>query len=175
MAQFTIMYNFGPEAAEMTPEDRQRETQKEASKAAIIKAYKGNILERQMVLNYLDQLGFSEQAAELYVTTADLDIEDDITDKKIDTIHDMYVRRLLTTSDAVGRLGALNLPGKQSDALMANWDVERDSRTNRPSKSELFKMFKMGIIDEGTLRDELEGLGYVEKTIQRYLLMIKPD
>jgi beta-lactamase class A len=91
----------------------------------------------------------------------------------IDTVHDMYVRRLLTSSEAVGRLGALNLPGKQSDALMANWNVERDSRTSRPSKAELFKMFKAKIIDEGMLRDELEGLGYVEKTINLYLQMIK--
>ena len=173
MAEFTIIYNFGPEAAEMLPEDRQREVQKEASRGAIIKAYKGYIIERSVALLMLEEIGYSPDAADLYVTTADLDIEEDITDKQVDTVHDLYVRRLVDKSDATGRLGTLNLPGKQSDALMANWDVERDSRTNRPSKAELFKMHKLGIISEAELRNELEGLGYVEKTINRYLLMQK--
>ena len=175
MAQFTIIYNFGPEAAEMTPEDRMREDQKEASRASIVKAYKMYYLERTEALNYIEELGISPDAAELYITTADLEMEEDITNKQVDTVHDKYVRKIITRNDAVGSLGNLNLPARMQDALLANWDVELDARTSRPSKTELFKFWKLKLITDNQLKEELEGMMYPQKTIELYMRMLRAE
>ena len=49
------------------------------------------------------------------------------------------------------------------------WDILRNRKTRRPTKDDLKKFFLTGIITEEKLRQEMEGLGYLDKYIDWYI------
>lgn len=173
LTEFTILYNQGPEAWEKTEEDEEKQREKEATRASITKAYRNNIITREEAVDYLVMLEFTDTAIELYLTNEDFALQEEINDEKISTVREAYIRRIYDYNKAIEVLGTLNLPGAQVDALMDRWDIEKEARVSRPSKAELFKMFKGQIIDEPVLMEELRAQGYTEKYIDWYIRFVK--
>ena len=169
LAEFTKAYNQEPETSEKTDVDIEKKTEKEATRAAVIKAYRSNLIGQADAITYLTDLGYTDKAIALYIASEDFALEEEITDEKIDTIRDAYVRRIYDYNKAVEILGTLNLPGAQVDTLLERWDIEKDARASRPSKAELFKMHKAKIIPTETLRVELVAHGFSDKYIGWYM------
>lgn len=169
LAEFTVLYNLDPEAQEQTEEDAEKKKEKEATRAAVIKAFQNNIIDEHDARVHLEALGYVDSAIELYIANAIFSIEEEITDEQMQTIHEAFVRRIYDYTTTVGKLGELNLPGRQVETLMDKWTIEKDVKTSRPSKAELFKMFKAKIITREVLRTELEGHGYTDKYIDWYM------
>ncbi len=169
LADFTRAYNQEPEAAEQTVADLDKKTEKEATRAAVIKAYRDKLITRGEALTFLADLGYSEKAITLYIASEDFEQAEEITDDHIKTVRDAYVRRIYDFNKAIEQLGVLNLPAAQVDVLMETWNIERDARASRPSKAELFKMHKKKIIPPETLRIELVAHGFSDKYIDWYM------
>lgn len=172
LADFTILYNADPESAESTGEDEDRKREKEATRAAIMKAYKISVIEEGEAVSFLEEIGYTDEAINLFIANEKFQLEEDITSEKESTIHDGYVRRIYDHSQAVSKLAELNLPGRYIDALMDRWSIEKEAKTNKPAKAELFKLFKAKIITEQILREELETQGYTQKYVEWYVQLV---
>jgi len=169
LAEFTVLYNLDPEEREQTEEDQEKKRQKEATRAAVVKAFQTNIITESEARGHLEALEYTDTAIELYLANALFTVEEEITDDRLQTIHEAFVRRIYDYTTTVAKLGELNLPGAQVETLMERWTIEKDAKTSRPSKAELFKMYGAKVITEETLKIELEGHGYTDKYITWYM------
>jgi len=169
LAEFTVLYNLDPEEREQTEEDQEKKRQKEATRAAVMKAFQTQVITESETRGHLESLEYTDTAIELYLANAVFAVEEEITDDRLKTVHEAFVRRIYDYTTTVAKLGELNLPGAQVETLMERWTIEKDAKTSRPSKAELFKMFGAKVITEETLKIELEGHGYTDKYIAWYM------
>lgn len=169
LAQFTIQYNYDPESSQVTEEDKEAQRLKEITQSSIIKSYKKGLISIDQAKLYLQDLGYATGAIDLYIANADFDLQEEIEDEQIATIHDAFVRSIIDYNQTVSRLGTLNLPAKYMEALLDRWDIERQLRTSKPTKKELTSMLKANVIDLPIFRSELAALGYSEKYVTWYI------
>lgn len=169
LAKFTVQYNLDPEEREQTAGDAEKKREKEATRAAVMKAFQSGLIPENETKEFLYALGYTDEAIELYLANAEYAKEDALTDDKLEIIHEAFVRRIYDHTTTVAKLGELNLPGKQAETLLDRWTMEKDAKTSRPSKAELFKMFGAKVITKEVLTTELEGHGYTDKYIGWYL------
>jgi len=169
LAKFTVAYNQSPEKRQETQADVEKTKEKEATRGAVMKAFQTGVIAEGETTEFLEALGYTAEAVELFLANAAFAIEDALTDDQLSIIHEAFVRRIYDYTTTVAKLGELNLPGKQAETLLDSWTMEKDAKTSRPSKAELFKMFKANIITQEVLKTELEGHGYTDKYIEWYM------
>jgi len=169
LAEFTVLYNLDPEAQEETEEDAEKKREKEATRGAIMTAFQTDIITEAETRIYLEALDYKDSAIELYIANAMFAVQEDIMGDELKIIHEAFVRRIFDYTSTVAKLGELNLPGKQVETLMERWTIEKDAKTSKPSKAELFKMHGAKVITTEILKTELEGHGYTDKYIDWYL------
>lgn len=169
LAKFTVLYNLDPETQEQTENDAEKVREKEATRAAVMKAFATNLITEDEARDHLEALDYTDTAVDLYIANTTFALEEDITDERLTTTHDAFVRRIYDYTTTIVKLGELNLPGAQVESLMERWTIEKDAKTSRPSKAELFKMFGAKIITQEILKTELEGHGYTDKYINWYM------
>lgn len=169
MADFTVEYNKVPEAAESTAEDIEQARVKEATRGSIMKAYRNSIIDKDTTREYLAGLEYTPDATELYIAIEDFASEEDFVDENIKTAHEAYTRNIWTHTQVIDKLGKLNLPGRQIDALVARWDMEKEAKPSRPTKAELFSFYRANIITLERLQTELRAYGYDEQYIEWYI------
>lgn len=174
MTAFTVAYNLDLPDTEMTTHDIEVQKQKEATRGSILKAFRNNIISEQETILFLQDIGYSQDAIDLYIAIELFSLEEDITDAKLKTIHEAYIKRIFDFQTTVAGLNELNLPAKQTEMLLDRWVIEREARAAHPSKSELFKFHKNGVITDIELRGELAGHGYNERYIDWYMSAQKP-
>lgn len=146
MALFTIRYN----AQEQT----------ELNKGEILKAYKQGAMSRSDAKELLLEIGVTEDIAEYYLTFQDFMHEKEMQDDMVSVIGDSYKNRLIERTDAKEKLDTLNLPSQQVTLLLSQWDVHLLKNTKIPSKTDLDKFLKQGIIDRDNYFIEMDKLGY---------------
>lgn len=169
MTRFTLEYNEAVPESESTSMDVEVRKQKEATKASILKAFRNNIISGAEAEEFLNDLGYTVEAIELYIAIELFAFEEEITDSKVSTIREAYVKRIYDLQKTVILLNELNLPARQTEMLLDRWIIEREARASHPSKAELFKFHKNKVISDLELRGELAGHGYNEKYINWYM------
>ena len=165
LAEFTILYNYDPESSQVTEEDKENQRLKETTQATVLSSYKKGLLDLTTTRQYLQDLGYSSGAIDLYIARADYENAEDIEEQQIAAIREGYIRSIFEYNDTVDKLGRLNLPAKLTDTLLERWQIERTARLSKPSKADLTKFLASGIISQDTFQSELRGLGYDPKYV----------
>ena len=169
MTRFTLAYNEDAPETEQTPGEIEVRKQKEATKASILKAFRNNIISDKEAEGYLTDLGYTPEAIELYTAIELFAFEEEVTESKVKTIEEAYIKRIYDFQTTVVLLNELNLPARQTEMLLDRWIIKREARASHPSKAELFKFHKNAVITDSELRVELAGHGYNEKYIDWYM------
>ena len=169
LADFTEKWAKDTPTNEQTDEDKRREELKGLTKTAIIKEYKDAYLTKDETKKYLTDLGFSDEVANLYINMTDYENAADKTDAYVKILHRMYLNGVIGYNSLSDALDKLNIPARQKDYYTDLWDLERENKPNQPSKTELIKFYKKGIINRATFIDEMGNLGYSKKYINWYL------
>lgn len=159
MAEFTIRYN--------------QENDKDLTKSQIMSGYKDKLITKQDAIDLLVQIDYSSDQAEYMLALEDYAEWKEYQDDMIDIIKEKFQGNLITDWEARSRLNALNLPGAKVDTLLEKWRVRQISNTKLPSKSDLDKFKKYGVIDEDNYRIEMQRLGYSNVYIEWYLNLSK--
>ncbi|GAH79468.1 unnamed protein product, partial [marine sediment metagenome] len=109
----------------------------------------------------------------LLITYAEYkEIKDEI-DEAIDNIKIYFQNNLLSKDEARQRLNQLNVPSGRISLLIERWNIKNISDTKLPSKSDLDKFFRKGIIADTDYITEMSRLGYSNKYISWYLKNLK--
>jgi len=169
MAEFTIEYNKDVARGERTAKDERHERNRDLSKTDILKGYSNRLITKEDCLNLLVSIGYDEMEAKYLTSLQDYHDAQDEVDTQIKIYHDAYVKGVMAFNDVITKLGELNLPDSYVQRQMGRWQIEREARANKPTKSELLGFWTLGIIDEETLKAELRSMNYSEKYIEWYI------
>jgi hypothetical protein len=154
MAEFTILYNT--------------ESEREATKTDILKAYNTGIITQRDAISYLVDLGYTEDWSYYFIAIEDKEREEKLLSSQISSIETLYVAGEITGSRVYERLGGLGLTAKRIDLLIEEWDIARLKKLSRPTKSELERFYREGIIDDDRFKEELSKRAYSGEYIDWY-------
>lgn len=147
--------------------------EKELSRVQITNLYIDGHLSRADTLSMLIKLGYPEHRADLLVTYAEYkEIKDEI-DEAVDNIKIYFQNNLISKEEARTRLNQLNVPSNRITILIERWNIKNISDTKLPSKTDLDKFYRKGIIDDTNYMTEMSRLGYSPKYISWYLANLK--
>jgi len=98
------------------------------------------------------------------------------------TVADMYIRGVMDEAEARDRLTLLGYGAQEVDLWIERWDLDRERRSRigggteaHPTKSEVLRLLREGIITEAECREELEWHGYDERYQTWYIIEVLDD
>lgn len=143
--------------------------QKDLTRAAIVSGFKKKVLSRDQAKQGLLDIGFDDIEAEFWLQLADYDIAQERSDMVIAGVKFLFVNGLITQSEVYDKLGPLNLSGEQAEDLLTLWNLQRDAKTNIPSRGELETFYERDIITEDIFRTGLVALRYEPVSLEWYI------
>jgi hypothetical protein len=169
MTRFTEEYNADPEDAEKTSEDKTKEKNRDLTTAQVTSGYHKGLFSKDEARAALQTLGYNQDEADFYLAMEDLKREQERKDEYISNFRQLFVTGIVDKSQVRRDLSGLNFPDAEVDQLLELWDLERLRRVERPTRADLDRFFKSGIINAGTYESEMKGLGYSDQYISWYL------
>ena len=165
--------------------EHKKSEQRPLSKYEIKESYLNNLINYDQAYSYLIQIGYSDENAKLLL---DLWMTEKLEKKKHLTksdIRKMFERGLLTESEAKNELLAIGYAERDADMLLELWKSEIKKREEKEaleeekrrmlSKSDIRKMFKLGIISESEALAKLIELGYSSEDAQQLIELWKEE
>lgn len=146
MTQFTVAYTT--------------EREKELTKTDIISLFKRSVMDFSEATALLMELGYSELNASLLVQRATFEMVDDIKKKKIEAARKLYVAGRIKEQTVYDRLGKLDMPAEEQNALLDLWEIERDSKVRYFTVDQIKAFFAGKVLNEPRTLEELQEIGY---------------
>jgi len=145
------------------------------TKAMICEAFRYKEIDREKAIELLQKIGYVKEDAELIIEIEEHKENDRIRRKKIDTIVDLFVNRIIDIDTFERYLDELGLPALQREHIIIEAIEERNRKLRLPSKADVFAWYKKGIINEAELKDYLRQMGYREKDVINYVKSLKTE
>lgn len=161
MTQFTIAFTT--------------EHEKDLSKSDILTMYKKHALDRDASKTMLDSLGYSPENTDLLLARADYEMYASYKKKQLGYIQRVYVAGKISESDAVARLGKLNLPANETNYLLETWELDRTSKVRQLTLTNLKDFFSANVITVSELTHELIELGYNAQDTGRFVALFQTE
>jgi len=149
------------------------ETSRDLTKAEILSAYDKSLINRSQCKSMILDLGYSEDEAEILISTKEYQIVKEIKDRELKRIQKFYLAGAYTANQAITELGRLDLIGAEQESLMKLWDSEKLATLKMPSKKDLDTFFANKIINETVYRAELNNMGYKGNYVEWYVTLVK--
>ena len=149
---------------------------KEASHSAIIDAYRLGLLSREAAKRQLIDLGYSENAAELYLRLADAKDELQAQEYEVKAVLLNVVEGYITPEEGLRQLQALGVQPEKAKALIKYAEVRyRVEHRERLTKSDVKAMFTHGLISQDEAVNLLVHLGYNINVAKALIQIWKAD
>jgi hypothetical protein len=136
-------------------EKRLNHPARELSKAELVEAFKAGMLTEPDFVQGLEILGYPEVEADVVVNIAKFQIAKSARTSQIDALKALFingVRAPLDVSNALDQLGVL---AQQRDALLTEWELLREQRTEKLPLATLRDMHKRKILTDETATVQL--------------------
>ena len=145
------------------------------SRASIVSFYNTGSIERDEALLLLTDLGYTVEAAEMYLDKVDLDTE--LSERKAitDLLSGLAVSGVITHQEVQNELSSNGFTEPEIKVVLADITSAERDRTRLPSKTDLNKMLAAEIIDEVVYLDSLGRLGYSPTWSARYLALLTKE
>lgn len=138
-------------------------TQKGASQAAVLSAYKDGLYSKDQTSQALLALNYTQDDVDFYISLADYEIKNQQDKIEIDIAREKYIRGVTDEVGLAKDLGALNLPSDRMTALEELWNVQRNNKIAVVSRAELDDLIIRGIITIDQYTSELTKIGYSDQ------------
>lgn len=155
MAEFTVALNT--------------EKERDLTKADVLGGLDTRMLSGIEAVEWLEEIGYSNAQATYLVSRRIAQIERKQADRRIKYLRNLYVHGELTPPQVSTHLSALGLSASEISGKLDEWDIDREGKTERPSRATLEKFFRRDVITAQEFEDGLDKLGYVGKYVEWYL------
>ena len=162
MVAFTKLY-YGPDDDEEVVEER------DFTKAEILDGYRKGILTADQTRLALGGMGYPAERVEFYISREDLKATQELKGEYLSRYKILYVEGIRSADEISADLAVLGLPEAEVNYHLGLWYLERIRRVQRPTRAELARFFKGGIITEEIWTAELQAMGYSDRYISWYL------
>ena len=155
MTEFTIQFN--------TEGDR------ELTKTEVLRALERKVIDEDLAVIILDDIGLSLEAAQVIVATHQAKVAMDLTDELSDIEIDRFIDGLTNEDDLMDSLVLLDLTSGQLEVLMAKARKRRRRAEKMPSKADILRWHIKGIVDRETADTLMDRIGIREEFRVIYL------
>ena len=143
------------------------------TRSSVIASYKDGIIDRTTADEMLRLLGIGEEAREIYLTAADLDI--DREERRVEvgiilTEFETGARGLLSAQLALNNLSLTDIERTKAQIKLRATGAKK---VKMPSKAQLDKFFTAGLIDDDEYEDQLERMGYPDTYIRKFRQLLE--
>jgi len=139
----------------------------------ILQFYKRGIISEAVAIIYLGMIGINAAASRLFLENIDYEIELKKRDQDTDLILDRYRYELATYDKTEQDLRDLNLSYRETEEAIHDLRRLQDRRNKTPSKADLDKFLKAGLIEAAEYTGMLEEMGYSPYWAAKYLALIE--
>lgn len=168
LTKFTLALND----TSSTDDDAELKT---LSRSSILGFFQDGLITEQRAKELLESLGYSPDAAQLYIQSVILDLERKERNEEVAFVLDLAKSRLISVTEAEGRLARIGLETGEIAKALNVLVREQEKRNKVPSKTDAEKMYKAGLITLNDYKRVLESEGYADKWIDAYVgLLEKP-
>jgi len=136
--------------------------------------YSLGLLDRTKASSYLSSVGWLDTDISVYLDLLDYTLTLQDTSNKIESIHKLYLSRLLTEQEVFAELGKLNVPVGYQQRLLSNWKLELSTKQRLLTESQYRAAWHKGLITESDYRNALSGLGYGDYEIDLLVKLYTP-
>ena len=143
------------------------------TKASVINTFKDGLITRQTADDLLKLEGIGEEARNVYLTVAELDVDRQDRKDEVDTLLAEFENGAKSILEVQVGLSGLPLSNLEREKAELKLRKAAAKKVKLPSKADLDKMFKNGLIDVDTYEDQLERIGYPDRWIRRYRQLIE--
>jgi len=155
---------------------KQNERIKDASRSAIIDAYRLGLLSREAAKEQLIRIGYSEGAAELYLRLADAKEELSAQEYEIRAVILNVVEGYISPEEGLRQLQRLGVSVEKAEALMRYAEVRyKVEHRERLTKADIKAMFTHGLISADEAVSLLVRLGYNINVAKALIQIWKAD
>jgi len=154
--------------AEFTAKDATEE-ERELTKTEVTTLYRSNAISREEAREFLIGIGYLPEHTELILALEDYRKGKERITKIKTNVKKRYVRDFISRNDVMVILSREGIPTKEIEELISIWDIEKEEKANLPTKTEIKRFVKKGIISISEYRDIMKRLGYPEEVINWYV------
>ena len=165
LTEFTIQLNT-------EEEEPQAEGLVELTRSNIIRFFTDGIFTKAETKAILVDIGESDDAAELFLLSAEMQIEADLRKDEINLVLEQAKGGVITIDSAQDLLNRLDLQELEKQRALNDLLQDAARRNKIPPKGDLDKFYKAGIIGDGEYLKQLKLLGFSDEWANRYLQLI---
>jgi len=148
---------------------RKQAPEKDLTKAVILNAYELGLNTKSDTVAYIQRLGYDSAEADLIVSIKERQIQQAQINDQLDTLRFKFAKGVLSMAEFKAGVQALGLPKIKSDLEIVRGQQDKDKMLKLPSKEDLGKWRKAGIITNDTYKVRMAQLGYMPDDIELYL------
>ena len=141
---------------------------KELTRSQIEKAYAQHIVDRREAESLIGSLGYSEERTGWILDMAEFASASEERTAAIAAVKDSFLAGLMGDTEVRDRLGREEVDANYIETLIMRWRTVISTTRKLPSKTDLDKFLKAGIIAEVEYKEELTRLGYSRDMAARY-------
>ncbi len=161
MTDFVMKLNAPPDA------DDEADL-KELSRSNVVGFYSDGLIAREKALTLLSTMGYTTDAALLYLDSSDLDEQRKERKEAINLTLALAKAGVISFVEAEDRLRKVGLETYEVSKAIITLVRERERTTKLPSRAESEKMLKLGIIKLEEYKELLSIFGYSEKWVSNF-------
>ena len=140
-------------------------------KALVERAYSKRVIDRETAKQSLQAAGIPDEEIDYALTMDDAIKGEQYQERMIARIQKYYTERIYSRTDVVTALGRINIAGAQQEELLAEWDVDRETRTGHLSRSQYDDLYYLEVINLEQYKEHMRQIGYDEQSVN-YLATI---
>jgi Holliday junction resolvasome RuvABC DNA-binding subunit len=142
---------------------------RDLTKSELLTLYKEGSIKKDEIIAELQTLGYSEDEVNLLVSIVDFQKGKEKLNVLKSAMKASYFAGLVDRNDVLAFIEKQGLPASEVQELLDLWDAEREVRVTLPSRTDLTRFLKKGIIDEETFKSLMAGIGYPDQVIDWYI------
>ena len=143
--------------------------EKDLSMGYVKEAYALQLIDDKKVKEYLKNVGYQKDEADLIVKIWDFANTMSLVKEKIQTIHNMFKAGHITAEEAQAELDKLNIPSSMRDYIYSKMIRELSSSVKKPTKEDVHLFLKTGQISEDDAVKMLVWIGYENSLAQMFV------
>lgn len=158
---------YSPENAELMTqftEQFEHTEDREGTKTDILQGYQAGALTQEETQAALQEIGYQPEWASYYTALTDLKQMQGLLDDQVALLKTQYVEGTIDRTAVFTELGRWNLPSKQVEIYLAQWDIAKERTITVATQSQLEGFYKEGLISEDQYRIELAKRHYSPDT-----------
>jgi hypothetical protein len=162
LLEFTKAY-YGPEDEDPEEEDR------EWTKSEILDGYRKGVITQAEARTALLEMGYNDAKISFYVAREEYKAVQTRKDAYVSRWKSLYVEGIASADEVSTGLQDVGVTSSEVNELLALWYLERLQKVAKPTRADLNRMLKKGIITESQWTQQMQMMGYAEQYIQWYL------